>query len=720
MCKRPNIQISRTILLLPITILLFMYAPYTEGTHSRESSSFFAEGVPVPVPGPITTSQEVDQFDLINVLTWNQVVDPYAEITGYNVYCTSDPSISCSSSDFIAKILQPLDPSESVVFRHHCRCPQQEYFYCITAINSMGNESDPVQVSVSPTLIDIPAPTYVSASQKLNQFDLINKLCWDPVNSDYYPVIGYKIYCSSNEYTDCSSCYNCSPSCCSSQCYNAILIAQIPAGAPLTFEHHFRCPGTTYDYCISAVAQTGDYTTESIIPHHVTVEPAIDPQSHCTCTNCQSLNLVNRQTHGAPVQSVAWLCNNCGSNGQCSCTDQYIIPHPTAAIGGYLSYTNACDGATIRTYALNFMNDQLVQTAHALPTSFVYSVDWCCIDGNAYLAVGGRTNETTGFDVWIYKYTFDGITGTLELIDSFAHGTTVWAVAWLNDDCNNSSSRYLAIGGDPSNNIDLRLLSFNAELKQLSLTTNRTHGATVYALDWCVRPLQNPLLLAGGKIATENYKHCNFRIYSVSCGGSMNFFSSGLYCGQTVRTAKWHCYNDAICSTLPIFAIGGDAADESCCNQSEKLANIQIYALNTLTHHVCPMVHTHQQGRVFSIDWYPNCKEPLMTAGSGCKSDCLYEANIAAYTLSMNPSKNLHCKTYSRFDDSIASLKWCTFGNCSYLLVGAEHGNSDHCSVDPFCNQQPDIALYKAKLCTDCACPTGICERRTPGSFNAE
>lgn len=711
-----------SILFTIVTTVWFVHLPMIA---AKQTESLFLSGTEmfIPEPNPIP-SQEVEQFDLINVLTWVPVEDPdpYHVIVQYNIYCSSSDGSSCSDATLIAELPQPQYPSELVVFKHHCRCPGQEYYYCVTAVDSLGNHSNPAQVTVLPSLIDIPAPTNVSTSQKITQFDLTNKICWEPVETAYYPVVGYNIYCiphQENPY-DCQNCNNCQPTCCTAPCNHATLLAQIAANEPLTFEHHYRCPGVIYDYCISTIAQTGESTTSSIIPKHVSVEPTIDPTTMCTCIDCQSLSLVDHQSHGAPVQSVAWLCDPCIFGHECSCTAHYIIPHPIAAIGGYLSYINACDGASVRVYALNFMTDQLIETAHAVPTSFVYSVDWCCIDGAAYLAVGGRPNELTGSDVWVYKYTFDGTTGHLELIDSFAHGATVWAVSWLCYDCKNNHTRYLAIGGDPSHNVDIRLLSFDSSLRKLSLTTNRTHGAPVYALDWCVRPSRNPLLLAGGKVAQENCKNYNFRIYSVACGGSMNLFSSGSYCEKTIRTVKWYCIDDRTCSTLPYFAVAGDI-DTECCTQTEKYANVELYILNPLTHQVRPIAYTQQQARVFSVDWNPGCKSALITVGSGCKAACSCDPNIGVYELSKLPPRNLRYKASSRFDDSITSLKWCKFSNCSYLLAGAEHNSCNVCPIDPFCTPSHDIALYKSKLCTDALCPpTGICERRTSTSFQAE
>lgn len=681
-------------------------------------------GTEIPSPGLISGTQELQQFDLVNILTWDPVInpDPYHEIAAYNIYCVGRYATSCDEANFLTQVPQPENVADAILFYHHNRCPDQDYFYCITSVDSFGNESSPSHVTIEPAYVNVVAPTKVYTSQKLTQFDLTNKLCWDPVVLDFYPALGYNVYCLPHDQAadQVQPCYDCSSQCCSSVCQYATFLSQIPADGPLSYEHHFRCPGVTYDYCISTLAQTGDQITESIIPTHVTVEPTIDPQLNCQCIDCQPLSLVNKQLHGAPIQSVAWLCDTCMFSGQCSCTDNYIVPHPTAAIGGYVSYINACDGATVRVYALNSMTDQLVETAHAMPTSFVYAVNWCCIDGQAFLAVGGKPNELTGFDVWVYKYSFDGVTGNLELIDSFAHGDTIWTVAWLCYDFNDNHTRYLAIGGDPVNGTDIRLLSFNPELKKLSLVTSRSQGATVYSLDWCIRPSRNPMLLAGGKTATENCKHYNFRVYSVTSGGALNLFSSGLYDGGTIRTVKWYFANEKACSVLPYFAVGGDTG-KHCGDQCQKNSNVHVYILNPLTHQVRPIAYAQQQERVFSLDWNPCCNSSLVTVGSGCSSGWLCDPNITMYALEKNPSKSLKYRAHSHVDGTISSLQWCAFGDCCYLLAGSEHSNCNQSHTDPFCNQSHDIVLYKSKLCSDEICrPKGICERRNPCAFDVE
>ena len=198
--------------------------------------------------------------------------------------------------------------------------------------------------------------------------------------------------------------------------------------------------------------------------------------SSCTCSEHNKLTKVETITHGAPVQSVAWL-------SKFSCLDQqYIQDRPIVAIGGYQSFFDTCSyGVSVRIYKLNIDNDHLTEIATANPTPYVYSVDWCCIDGIPYLAVAGKTNLQESADVWIYRY--ETISESLQLVASAKHGATIYSVAWLCDTCSKNGKRFLAIGGQESHDkIDIRLLQFNPNACTediLQIVTNRSHGATV-------------------------------------------------------------------------------------------------------------------------------------------------------------------------------------------------------------------------------------------------
>lgn len=64
--------------------------------------------------------------------------------------------------------------------------------------------------------------------------------------------------------------------------------------------------------------------------------PCSHATSYCQCMELEKLFLIDRQTHGAPVESVDWLCSDTATT--------------YAAIGGYYDQTNDRD---IRIYKLN-------------------------------------------------------------------------------------------------------------------------------------------------------------------------------------------------------------------------------------------------------------------------------------------------------------------------------------------------------------------------------
>lgn len=163
------------------------------------------------------------------------------------------------------------------------------------------------------------------------------------------------------------------------------------------------------------------------------------------CSECikpETLLLSKKYSHGAPIQSVAFMCDE-----RCSCI--------LAAIGGYLAYPDSLYQASIRAYQLDPSRDLLEEISINIPvpTNFVYGVDWCCIDGIPYLAVGGCPDEF-GVSVWVYKYD-DGV---LTQVASFVHKGTIFSLAWLCDECTgNLDVRFLAVGGEPAHGIDIRL-----------------------------------------------------------------------------------------------------------------------------------------------------------------------------------------------------------------------------------------------------------------------
>lgn len=686
---------------------------------STNPTSVTTEPYPViPAPDHIDSYQSLQKFDLINNLLWMNVEDPYHKIIKYRIYCASSierasrtcfecqpyclPS-SCSQSTLIAEVDAPASPTDLITFAHHCRCPGITYDYCVSSVDDQGHESiTPAQVTVEPSIDDVPAPTNPEVTQTIENNILVDTITFEPSSDPY--VIKYNIYCTIQP-VNCDFCQNCVPTCCT-DCMNATLIGSVPSTGPYIFVHPYRCPHIAYKYCISSVDNEGN---ESIIPATTVVKP-IEPTAPCQDLIPNTLTSIQEICHGAPVRSVAWLCDQCPAPLHCSCTDNFILPRPIAAIGGFISHTVHTEGSSLQIYEMDLLTEQLHETAHATPTNYVLSVNWCCIDNVPYLAVGGSPDLTTGDDTWIYKY--DIASHNLTLVASFRHGAQVNAVSWLCTGCTQPGIVYLALGGKESNGINIRILRFDVHCKELSLITSRSFGANVLALDWCMLDENTPLLLVGGKTAVSDaFQHYNIAIYCSNCTGILNRAGIFYYKGGTVRTAKWCCNPQRTCTQPPVFAVGGNDIDHDK-NKSSGV-NIELFVYNPLCNQVKSLACQYLPKKVFALDWVPDCHCTLLTAGSGCLHDCMCQENIAILQILAGRCSRLRFTTLARYDDTISSLAWCSFGQCSYLLVGTEHKTSECPTEQTMCDNRCEVALYKAHFCTQQQLPEGICDRRT-------
>ena len=441
------------------------------------------------------------------------------------------------------------------------------------------------------------------------------------------------------------------------------------------------------------------------------IRPSIDLINTSQDLEPNVLTRIQTICHGAPIRSVAWLCVACPQPILQSGTDNYFQPRPIAAAGGFISHTRHPEGSSFQVYDMDLLTEQLTEKAHAAPTDYVFSVDWCCIDGIAYLAVGGVPNATSCHDVWIYKY--DVESSQLTEVVSFRHGAPVNAVAWLCDDCMQPGIRYLAVGGQAVNDINIRLLRFDANCTELSLITCRSFGAPVLSLDWCVIDGKMPLLLVGGKTAVSDSQKYNIRVYCGNCTGALNLAGSFYYQGKTVRSAKWCCDADKKCSQLPVFAVGGNYIEHTARGKSQ-CENIQLFVYSPLCNQIRSLAYQHLPEKVFALDWIPGCHCTRLTAGSGCLDDCMCQQNIAVFQILPEQCTKLVEISNALFDDTISSLKWCEFGPSIYLLVGTEHKGWQECPPQKqICNGACEIALYKARFCHEHIAPECICDRRS-------
>lgn len=438
--------------------------------------------------------------------------------------------------------------------------------------------------------------------------------------------------------------------------------------------------------------------------HIIAVQDSREPYpcevSQTILTGQCPLFLLNTHRFGAPIQTVSWLCS----------TDE--CPYNLIAVGGYHAMTSTCLPLSVRVYSFDPVTTRLNELSidNPLPTEFVYSVQWCCINGVAYLAVAGCPHD--GNSVWIYKY--DAFYNTMNLIaSSNAHNALVYSVAWLCNDCTvDQNSRILAIGGEAADGAEVRLLKFNSYSEEIFSLGSASFGATVFSLDWCQETKKCNYLAVGGKTAVDCDKQVNIRIFNVSCDGDIILENSTFFDGQIVRAIKWNCQTGTDCiPPVRLLAVAGDLGSNE--------ANIQLYVYNVRRNILQPIAHQSQQEKVFALAWITGCTGPLLLAGSGCING-LCDPNIHMYALQRKELCDFELASISQkhFDDNITSLATCTINKVTYIVAGSESKFwNNTLELDPLCPQKvtnSELALFKSMLCPEfekSCLPISICQR---------
>jgi len=128
----------------------------------QNNQTYAAKFATVTTPSNIRVCQELHRFptqaDLINVIRWDQV--PYVNhIVKYKIYCApysqteteccatgcfcSPPFCCCGCGSLCdnAVLIGEVPGSAPRIFCHHSRCPGQCVRYCISAVDTAGNES---------------------------------------------------------------------------------------------------------------------------------------------------------------------------------------------------------------------------------------------------------------------------------------------------------------------------------------------------------------------------------------------------------------------------------------------------------------------------------------------------------------------------------------------------------------------------------------------------
>ena len=457
-----------------------------------------------------------------------------------------------------------------------------------------------------------------------------------------------------------------------------------------------------YLYSIDGIIYSPENTFNHLAAGRYTVY--VKDSHNCIATSSvlvplYKLAFMSSLSHGAPVQSVAWLCDdNCP-----------IL----AAIGGYKALNAHCSYTSIRAYTFDQSKESLneITIDMPLPSDYIYSVDWCCINGIPFLAVAGCP-DIYGNSVWIYR--FDASYNQMIFVQSFKHNGIIFSVKWLCDECILAyDSRYLAIGGEPVDGIDTRLLSFSPD-GTLTSVADASHGATVYTVDWCTLNQQCPLLITGGQTTINYNMPLNIRMYAVSCSGIMTLITSSYFEGKTVRSIAAQCARGAMCKAVAYVLVTGDPIPDG----PHKTSNAILYYFNHRTAHLFPLAYIQQQEKVFASMWITGFDCPILALGSSCEMNGLCNPNIGLYSIECDKVPQLIQTGKKKHDDNITSLASCKIGKFSYILAGSERANwQPNQQLDPLCSLHlfdKEVALFKGNFCTPCqqSCtPTPICDR---------
>jgi len=427
--------------------------------------------------------------------------------------------------------------------------------------------------------------------------------------------------------------------------------------------------------------------------------------------------------HGAPIQSVAWCC------------DENFPDAPYAAVGGYpgtvdtvvrvfeLEYNNSqacCTGRLVEKATLKQGTDATPE----LPGGYVNAVDWAC-SCTSLLAVGGT-------DGIVRIYLYDGTNDTLTWMNSYTVGipgkeSNVRTLKFLPECCASCSSPkglYLAVGGDRGADVhEIHILRVEPDVDNVTVditnVADAIFGNSVYSLDWCcdratadATLAERAYLAAGGLSGVEGT--CgkeNVRVYCFDCASeTLTLVSQVQAAPNPVYTVSWCC--DPSYSLKRQLAVGGKR------NDINNIMAQVFYFDNNINLKPVGGVNNGILGvegqRTFAIEWNPSpCQCNTLTLGGGCMATTptLCPDNIIIDKI-INKCY-FQFLTGTRFDDNITSLAYCQCdSNNAYLLVGSE---KDNWSSADICIETPteyEVALYCVATCGGATVlPKPICER---------
>ncbi len=411
--------------------------------------------------------------------------------------------------------------------------------------------------------------------------------------------------------------------------------------------------------------------------------------------NSNTFFLTDTKSYGSPVESVAWLCDVCGT---------FNPQYRYAAVGGSALAGQTESSTQLVVYQVDLEKGSLTPWAtNSKSSNAILSVSWCCFNERAYLASGD-------IDGLVTVYNFDPAADEINRLKVVAvyqrlapsQGATaaVYAVSWLSTVTLGSTTElpYLAVGGTTSSeNTQIELLSFDPKVTEgepLSLVVGRVFGGTVLSLDWCTWKGQSYLAAGGRPNTAATNGDANVRIYLANpplqevisrtpADNGLAFVASVRWCVPST--------GDHMC-----LAIGGTA-------EGPDDPNVIVACVAGITCNFKSVKFSvNVGGNAHALSWVPvhaSCDKPG-SALVECEAlsigitGSVGANNIVIY--GRNPNTGGTDKLAGTiYDTNISSLAWCSFGApYQYLLVG-----SQPTADTDICTPGQEVALYKALLC---------------------
>lgn len=417
-------------------------------------------------------------------------------------------------------------------------------------------------------------------------------------------------------------------------------------------------------------------------------EPVTQPENLSAPSCCHfepyKMHLMDKFMHGTAVQTVAWYIDNP--------TQTYL-----AAIGGYKSYINGgIEGVSMRVLQLLPKDDTLQEIDSFLPSDCIHSLDWCSIKGIPYLVLCGIPNHKTKYDTFICSYQ----SGALIPMAWFSHGATVFSVAWLPEPSNQTSTRYLAIAGDPHNNIDTRILKFDPEQpieSRLTIQANARHGNTVYSLSWLTNHQEKPILATGGSTTHSGNSSKNINIYFFEPPHTLQVLSSAYHEGGIVRTVSWLNEQYIKNKDLSLLLVGGDPS----WLPTSKNINTQIFSFDfKKSTQLVSFTQDQHLGKALAANWIPGCHGRYCSAAGLTENFGTSTSCLLIYELINEEKPVLEIKSTITHDIVINTASFALIGSCYYILIGAESENwlADFSNLP---SSFYELYLYKGRILKD-------------------